>query len=128
MQLRTIILAIATVAIYVLTGTAIAQEQVQPATPNLDSTIDDFIEQRMNEAGIMGLGAAIIVDKRVVWKKGYGLADKQRAVPFTPETVMNIGSISKTFTGVAMMRAVEEGRLSLGEDINTSSRRRFAAA
>ena len=72
----------------------------------------------MDEAGITGLGAAIIVDKKVVWTKGYGFADRERAVPFTPETVMNIGSISKTFTGVAMMSAVEDGKLSLDEDIN----------
>ena len=81
--------------------------------------IDSFILQRMDEAGIMGLGAAIIVDKKAVWMKGYGFADKARALPFTPDTVMNIGSISKTFTGVAMMRAVQEGKLSLDEDINS---------
>jgi len=75
--------------------------------------------QRMDEAGITGLGAAIVVDKKVVWMKGYGFADKERAVPFSPDTVMNIGSISKTFTGVAMMRAVQEGRISLDEDINS---------
>ena len=72
----------------------------------------------MDEAGIVGLGAAIIVDKKVVWMKGYGFADRARAVPFTPDTVMNIGSISKTFTGVALMHAVQEGKLSLDEDIN----------
>lgn len=81
--------------------------------------IDSFILQRMDEAGIVGLGAAIIVDKKAVWMKGYGFADKARALPFTPDTVMNIGSISKTFTGVAMMRAVQEGKLSLDEDINS---------
>jgi CubicO group peptidase (beta-lactamase class C family) len=51
--------------------------------------------------------------------KGYGFADKGRGVPFTPDTVMNIGSISKTFTGVALMRAVQEGKLSLDQDINS---------
>ena len=79
---------------------------------------DTLIAQKMEEAGITGLGAAIIVDKEVVWMKGYGFADKQRAVPFTPNTVMNIGSISKTFTGVALMQAVQEGKLSLDNDIN----------
>jgi CubicO group peptidase (beta-lactamase class C family) len=81
--------------------------------------IDTAIEGRMKEAGLVGVGAAIIIDQQVVWAKGYGFADKQRAVRFTPDTVMNIGSISKTFTGVALMQAVEEGKLSLDEDINT---------
>ncbi len=67
----------------------------------------------------MGLGAAVIVDKKVVWMKGYGFADPRRGVPFRPDTVMNIGSISKTFTGVALMQAVQDGKLSLDENINT---------
>ncbi|PPU98002.1 beta-lactamase family protein [Xanthomonas hyacinthi] len=81
--------------------------------------LDRAIEQRMREGGMVGVGAAIIVDKRLVWTKGYGFADRERAIAFTPDTVMNIGSISKTFTGVALMRAVQEGQLSLDTDINT---------
>jgi CubicO group peptidase (beta-lactamase class C family) len=81
-------------------------------------TFDSTIEARMTEGGLVGVGAAIVIDKQVVWAKGYGFADRQRAVPFTPDTVMNIGSISKTFTGVALMQAVEEGKLSLDADIN----------
>lgn len=86
------------------------------ATPS--PSIDSIITKHMDAAGIMGLGAAIIVDGKVAWTKGYGFADKANAVPFTPATVMNIGSISKTVTGVAMMRAVQEGKLSLDADIN----------
>ena len=67
----------------------------------------------------MGLGAAVIVNRQVVWMKGYGFADWQRTRPFTPNTIMNVGSIAKPFVGVAMMRAVQEGKLSLDEDINT---------
>ena len=96
-----------------------SRRQAQHSATSAATTIDSFIVKRMDEAGVMGLGAAIIVDKKVVWMKGYGFADKERAVPFTPDTVMNIGSISKTFTGVALMRAVQEGKLSLDEDINT---------
>lgn len=81
-------------------------------------SIDTVIEQKMNEAGIVGIGAAIIVDKQIVWAKGYGYADKENKKPFTIDTLMNIGSISKTFTGVCLMRAVEENKVSLDEDIN----------
>jgi len=71
------------------------------------------------ESGIVGIGVAIIIDKKLVWSKGYGYADKENKVPFTPNTIMNIASISKTFTGVCLMKAVEQGKLSLDEDINT---------
>jgi CubicO group peptidase (beta-lactamase class C family) len=80
--------------------------------------LDGVILQKMHEARIVGLGAAIIRDDKVVWSKGYGFADKDRALPFTSDTVMNIGSISKTFTGVALMQAVQAGKLSLDADIN----------
>jgi CubicO group peptidase (beta-lactamase class C family) len=80
--------------------------------------LDQVIETQMAKARIVGAGAAILVNKRVVWAKGYGFSDKERELPFTPDTVMNIGSISKTITGAAIMRAVQEGKLSLDRDIN----------
>jgi CubicO group peptidase (beta-lactamase class C family) len=83
------------------------------------SSIDSFIEEKMKESGIVGLGAAIIIDKKLMWSKGYGYADKEKGIPFTPATIMNIGSISKTFTGVCLMKAVEDKKLALDEDINT---------
>ena len=39
-------------------------------------------------------------------------------MPSTKDTIMNIGSISKTVTGAALMRAVQDGKLSLDEDVN----------
>ncbi len=63
-----------------------AQTQIAKKSP-----IDSIIEKKMNESGIVGLGAAIIVNKKVVWIKGYGYADKDNKVPFTPNTIMNIG-------------------------------------
>jgi CubicO group peptidase (beta-lactamase class C family) len=80
--------------------------------------IDTFIERRMKESGMVGIGAAVIINNKVVWSKGYGYADKDKGLPFTTNTIMNIGSISKTFTGVCMMKAMEEKKLSLDEDVN----------
>jgi CubicO group peptidase (beta-lactamase class C family) len=106
MQVRATFAALACV---LLLGPAAAQDVDE---------LDRFIEQRMSEAGIAGLGAAVIVEKKVAWTKGYGFADRERGVPFTPDTVMNIGSIAKTFVGAALMRAVQDGKLSLDEDLN----------
>ena len=83
------------------------------------TSIDSFIESKMVENGIIGIGASIIIDKKVVWTNGYGYADKDTKVLFTSSTIMNIASISKTFTGVCIMKAVEEGKFSLDEDINS---------
>ena len=94
----------------------IVGQSINKSTPK--TSIDSFIESKMIETGIVGIGASIIIDKKVVWTNGYGYADKENKIPFTPSTIMNIASISKTFTGVCIMKAVEEGKVSLDEDIN----------
>jgi CubicO group peptidase (beta-lactamase class C family) len=118
MRFNKVLTSVAAVALVLLCGKVAAAEQTPSLAANAGSALDTMVEQRMKDAGIVGLGAAIIVDRKVVWTKGYGFADKARAVPFTPDTIMNIGSISKTFTGAALMRAVQDGKLSLDEDIN----------
>ena len=80
--------------------------------------IDKFIAQKMKKSGIVGLGAAIIVNDKLVWTKGYGYADKENGTPFTPKTIINIGSVSKNIVGASLMRAVEDNLVSLDEDIN----------
>jgi len=118
MHVKKILTTIAAVATILLSGKVAAGDQARPPATSTSSTIDRIIKQQMSEVGMMGLAAAIIVDKKVVWMKGYGFADKERAMPFTPDTIMNAGSIAKPFIGVAMMQAVHEGKLSLDEDIN----------
>ena len=108
-------LCILTIATYPQIGLSqTSKRTVQHEMP----AIDTFIENRMKESGIVGIGAAIIIDKKIAWIKGYGYADKDKKTPFTPTTIMNIGSIAKTFTGVCLMRAIEDKKLSLDEDIN----------
>ena len=77
------------------------------------------IQKRMDDAGIVGAAAALILDRRVVWMQGWGYANQAAKTPFTPDTVINVGSISKTVTGAALMQVVQSGRLSLDADINT---------
>ena len=109
-----------TVSLFLLaiTQAQTVQSQTKSTIESTISTIDTFIERKMKETGIVGIGASIIIDKKVVWAKGYGYADKENGKPFTTSTIMNIASISKTFTGVCIMQAVEEGKVSLDEDIN----------
>ncbi|WP_202843096.1 serine hydrolase domain-containing protein [Luteimonas saliphila] len=94
-----------------------AQAAPPDAPAPADASIDARLRQQMAQGGIVGMAAAIIVDGKVAWRAGYGHANREAGTPFTPETVMNIASISKTITGAAMMRAVEQGRLSLDADI-----------
>lgn len=85
---------------------------------NTSSLIDSFIPLKMKESGMVGIGAAIIENGKVVWTQGYGFADKEKKIPFTPNTIMNIGGISKTITAFSIMKAVQDSIVELDEDIN----------
>lgn len=92
----------------------------QAVKPNIaQSEIDNIIRYKMNESGIVGLSAAVIIHKKQVWHHGYGFADRENKIPFTSSTVMNIASISKTVTGACIMKAVEQGKVSWDTDINS---------
>jgi len=67
-----------------------------------------FIEQKMEENQVAGLSIALVDGQRVVWAEGFGYADRERGIPATAETIYEIGSISKTITGTAIMQLAEE--------------------
>jgi CubicO group peptidase (beta-lactamase class C family) len=98
-------------------ATALFSATIAPLQAQRDA-LDSLITAKMADADIVGFAAAVIVDRQIVWMKGYGHRDWQRQLPFTPATIMNAASIAKPVVGVAMMRAVAEGRLSLDADIN----------
>lgn len=119
MRVKKMLTAAAAVIVAFISGHSAAAAQIQVQSADVNASVDEVVQQRMKDGGMVGVGAVIIVDKKIAWMNGYGFADKEHAIAFTPDTVMNIGSISKTFTGAALMRAVEEGKVSLDEDINS---------
>lgn len=63
-------------------------------------------------------GAVLVMDKgKVVLERGYGLADRARGIPVTPDTLFDIGSIVKTFTATAILQYVEAGKISLDDTL-----------
>ena len=66
-----------------------------------------------------GPGAAVIAarDGQVLMRKAYGAASVELGVPMRPEHVFRLGSITKQFTAVAALLLVDEGRISLDDEI-----------
>ena len=90
----------------------------EPIPPvELEAMVDGLVRQAMTRDHIAGLTVAIVQDGKVVLKKGYGFAGPNR--PVDPDrTLFRIGSISKTFTWIAVMKEVEAGRMRLDAPIN----------
>jgi CubicO group peptidase (beta-lactamase class C family) len=64
-----------------------------------------------------GVAVAVVKDNRVVFKKGYGLANLEYDVPITPSTVFHVASISKQFTALSILLLADAGKLSLDDDV-----------
>lgn len=56
---------------------------------------------------------------RPVLSRCYGMADKQRSIPNRPDTVYAVGSVTKCFTGLAVVQLAERGALQLHETLGT---------
>lgn len=68
-----------------------------------------------------GPGAAALVVKRgeVLYRGAVGMANMELGVPLTPDHVFRLGSVTKQFTGAAIMLLVEEGRVELDASVQT---------
>lgn len=77
--------------------------------------VDDYLT-RMEAFGLSG-GVVIAHKGRIVLEKGYGLADRARNIPITPDTLFDIGSITKTYTGTAILQLVDAGKISLDDTL-----------
>jgi CubicO group peptidase (beta-lactamase class C family) len=80
--------------------------------------LEKFIFQRMTEAGIVGLSIATIKEGELQYQKGFGFRDFDRGLSATPETIYCIGSVTKSFTALAIMQLCEKGLLSLDDPID----------
>jgi len=92
----------------------------QPVDPaQLEAFIDGWVADAMAREHIAGTSVSVVQNGQVVMKKGYGFADLQRRRPVDPDkTLFRIGSISKTFTWILLMKEVEAGRIRLDRPIN----------
>jgi CubicO group peptidase (beta-lactamase class C family) len=64
-----------------------------------------------------GCAVGVAVRGKPVLMKAYGMADLEHNVPNTPDTVFESGSVAKQFTAMAIMLLVQDGRLSLDDEV-----------
>src|SRR5262249_22891886 len=77
------------------------------------------VQPLLTQFNVPGVSVAVIKDFKVDWAKGYGVADVETRAPVTTDTVFQAASISKTVAAMMSMKAIQEGRFNLDQDINT---------
>jgi CubicO group peptidase (beta-lactamase class C family) len=81
------------------------------------SQLEQFIYDKMSETRLPSVSAAVIKDGEVAWAKSFGARSLETGMPASPKTLYCIGSVTKSFTVLAVMQLVEQGKLSLEDPI-----------
>jgi len=93
-----------------------AAQSALASDENLVKSIDETLTQtyKPNEPGA---SVIVVKDGKLVFRKGYGMANLELGVPVEPDMVFRLGSVTKQFTAVAILMLAEQGKLSLDDDI-----------
>lgn len=75
--------------------------------------LDEYVERHMREAGAPGMTLALADRNGAVRVSTYGFADTKARAAVKPETLFEVGSISKSFAAVALLQMLDEGRVDL---------------
>ncbi|RKH52365.1 hypothetical protein D7X55_03565 [Corallococcus sp. AB049A] len=84
--------------------------RIQPA--RIDAVFKDY-----SGPSTPGCALGIYQDGRILYSKGYGVADLNQGTPITSTTLFDIGSVSKQFTAASVVLLAQEGKLALTDDI-----------
>ncbi|HEV2668293.1 MAG TPA: serine hydrolase, partial [Blastocatellia bacterium] len=76
------------------------------------------IQERMKFYRVPGVSIAVINNYKVEWARGYGVKDVDTNEPVTTETLFQAGSISKSVAAMTALKRVEQGKITLDQNIN----------
>jgi CubicO group peptidase (beta-lactamase class C family) len=77
----------------------------------------DALFFQWDKPGSPGAAIAVVKDGKVLYTKGYGSANLEYDIPITSQTIFDIASVSKQFTGMAIAILEEQGKISMDDDI-----------
>jgi CubicO group peptidase (beta-lactamase class C family) len=100
--------------------TVFAATTFQRPTSNLEPAyklLDEYIARHLAEIGAPGLTLALADRNGLLRSSQYGFADVKAGIKVAPETLFEIGSISKSFVALAILQLVEEGKLDLNKPV-----------
>ncbi|HPG34037.1 MAG TPA: serine hydrolase domain-containing protein, partial [Lentimicrobium sp.] len=92
-------------------------QQNNLARTEMADNLRAYIEKAMSKNKITGLSIAVVDSNGVLLADGFGMADKEKKIAADSSTLFPIASVTKTFTGIAVMQLVEKGLIDLDKPI-----------
>ncbi len=90
--------------------------QLRPKPRDISSL--DEVDDLLAAHGAVGLSAALIVDGKIEWARGWGVTNSEDPAPITADTILQCGSISKPVAAIGALRLVDESVIDLDIDVN----------
>jgi CubicO group peptidase (beta-lactamase class C family) len=81
------------------------------------AAIDALVDAEVHDKGVTGLSVGVVIDGELVHSRGAGVVDRETKAQPDADTVFRIGSITKSFTGLAVLSLRDEGALALDEPL-----------
>jgi len=91
--------------------------QTSSASPESAAAQVDKLFEKMDTTLSPGCALAAMKDGKIIYERGYGMADLDHNIPITPGTVFQVGSMSKQFTAASIVMLAQEGKLSLDDEV-----------
>src|SRR3954469_22523524 len=113
MLTRRAAIVVAALALPVAAPTVRAQVITSAARARLDSTLRHFVDT----GAVAGISALIYEKGREVYFGGFGMADREARRPMARDAIVQIYSMTKPITGVALMQLYEQGKFQLDEPV-----------
>jgi CubicO group peptidase (beta-lactamase class C family) len=100
-------------------GTALAICAISRAcfAASPDASKIDRIFSQWEKTDSPGMSVVVVKDGAVAYQHGYGCANLEHRIPITPQTVFDVASVAKQFTGLGIAMLVGQGKIGLGDDI-----------
>ncbi|MEH6941761.1 serine hydrolase domain-containing protein [Bacillus sp. JJ722] len=98
-------------------GSGLTPKIVNAESSEKIQKIDKFVEKQRSISKIPGISVVIVDKGKTVYQKGFGYADVKAKTPVTSNTLFEIGSTTKAFTGLAILQLEKEGLLKRSDDV-----------
>jgi len=101
--------------IFLITGILLS---IGVKAQNYADTVTMKLNEHFKASDFPGFSVAIVSENEVLYENSFGFANKESQMDFETTTIQNLGSVSKTVVGLALTKAIEDGKLTMDTDIN----------